>query len=69
MFTKLRLIWAIMKGGKGMNQIYVDMYVALIIAKRRNVTQVPAHLKESVRTDLNAIGLDDFGNPMPQEQQ
>ena len=69
MLTKIRLIWAVLKGGKKLMQIYVDMYVALIMAKRRNITQVPAHLQEAVLADLNAIGLDGYGNPLPQAPQ
>lgn len=59
------LIFQIMRGGLTMNnQIYVDMYVALIIAKRRTIDQVPAHLQEAVLADLAAIGLDGNGDPL-----
>lgn len=47
-------------GGKNM----VALYVALIIAGRRTFTQVPAKFKDAVRADLDAIGLDENGNPV-----
>lgn len=45
----------------------VDLYVALIINKRRTIGQVPAHLQEAVLADLNALGLDGYGNPLQTE--
>ncbi len=42
----------------------VDIYVTLIVLKRRTIDQVPAHLKAAVLADLNAIGLDGYGNPL-----
>lgn len=45
----------------------VDLYVALIVNKRRNITQVPVHLQAEVLADLNALGLDGYGNPLPTE--
>lgn len=42
----------------------VDMYVALIINKRRTIDQVPTQYKEPVLADLTALGLDGFGNPV-----
>lgn len=47
-----------------MNQIFIDMYVSLIIAKRRKGTQVPTHFKDQVIADLGAIGLDENGDPV-----
>ena len=41
----------------------IDMYVALIIAGRRTLAQVPAKYQESVRADLLALGIDENGNP------
>lgn len=41
----------------------VALYVALIINSRRTFEQVPAKFKEAVRADLEAIGLDENGNP------
>ncbi|MEK6452627.1 CD1375 family protein [Caldifermentibacillus hisashii] len=43
----------------------VDLYVALIINKRRTIDQVPAQFKDAVLADLNALGLDGYGNPLP----
>lgn len=41
----------------------VALYVALIINGRRTFAQVPSKFKESVRADLEALGLDENGNP------
>jgi len=38
------------------------MYVALIIAGRRTLVQVPIKYREAVRADLLALGLDESGN-------
>lgn len=43
----------------------VDLYVALIINKRRTIEQVPAHLQAAVMADLKALGLDGKGDPLP----
>lgn len=37
--------------------------VALIINNRRTFEQVPVRFKEAVRADLEAIGLDENGDP------
>lgn len=42
----------------------VALYVALIINNRRTFAQVPAKFKEAVRADLEALGLDENGNPV-----
>lgn len=47
-------------GGRNM----VALYVALIINGRRTFNQVPAKFKESVKADLEALGLDENGNPV-----
>lgn len=47
-------------GGNNM----VALYVALIINGRRTFSQVPVKFKEAVRADLEAIGLDENGNPV-----
>lgn len=47
-------------GGNNM----VALYVALIINGRRTFEQVPAKFKEAVRADLEALGLDENGNPV-----
>ena len=47
-------------GGNNM----VALYVALIIAGRRTFNQVPAKFKAAVKDDLEALGLDENGNPV-----
>ena len=42
----------------------VSVYVTLIIAGRRKITQVPKNLQAAVRADLEAMGLDENGQPM-----
>ena len=42
----------------------VALYVALIINGRRTYTQVPAKFKDAVKADLEALGLDENGNPI-----
>lgn len=70
LFSFVFFVFELWKGVIGLNkQVFVDMYVALIIAKRRTIEQVPAHLQEAVLADLAAIGLDRYGNPLPQEPQ
>lgn len=45
----------------------VDLYVALIINKRRTISQVPTQFQTAVLADLKALGLDGNGNPLPIE--
>jgi len=40
----------------------VALYVALIINGRRTFDRVPTKLKEAVKADLEALGLDENGN-------
>ena len=42
----------------------VALYVALIINNRRTFNQVPMKFREAVKADLEALGLDENGNPM-----
>lgn len=42
----------------------IDLYVALIINGRRTIDNVPARYKDAVLADLNALGLDGYGNPL-----
>lgn len=42
----------------------VALYVALIIAGRRTFNQVPAKFKAAVKADLEALGLEENGNPV-----
>lgn len=52
--------WILKKGGMNM----IDLYVALIIAGRRTIEQVPLRFREAVLADLTALGLDGQGNPI-----
>lgn len=42
----------------------VTIYITLIVAGRRTFAQVPKTLKEAVKADLEAMGLDENGNPI-----
>ncbi len=42
----------------------VALYVALIIAGRRTFEQVPAKFRDAVKADLEAVGVDENGNPV-----
>ena len=42
----------------------IDLYVALVIAKRRTFAQVPVRYQDAVKADLLALGLDENGNPI-----
>lgn len=42
----------------------VTIYVTLIVAGRRTFDQVPKALKEVVKADLEAMGLDENGQPI-----
>ncbi|MBG9548362.1 hypothetical protein ABE25_00655 [Cytobacillus firmus] len=42
----------------------VPIYVALIIHGRRTFDSVPAILKDAVKTELLALGLDENGKPL-----
>lgn len=42
----------------------VDLYVALIIAGKRTFARVPARYQEAVRETLLALGLDENGDPI-----
>lgn len=46
----------------------VEVYVALIIRKRRNIDQVPKQLRDKVLAELNSLGLDGYGNPLTDEE-
>lgn len=55
------LRWLVKKiGGFDM----IDLYVALIIAGRRTINQVPTRYRETVKADLAALGLDEEGKPL-----
>lgn len=42
----------------------VTIYVTLIVAGRRTFDQVPKALKELVKADLEAMGLNEDGQPI-----
>jgi len=63
LFHKIRLAWAVLKGGC---VFMVDVYVALIVKGRRTIDQVPAQLKDQVLAELAVLGLDGYGQPLPQ---
>lgn len=42
----------------------VALYVALIMNDRRTFNQVPPKLRDAVKADLAALGLDENGNPV-----
>lgn len=42
----------------------VALYVALIINGRRTYDKVPKKFKDAVKADLEALGLDENGNPL-----
>lgn len=39
------------------------IYIALIIANRRSITQIPQRYRDAVVADLNAFGLNENGQP------
>lgn len=61
----LKLIIKILFGGI---TIMVDLYVALIVNKRRTIEQVPSQFKEPVLADLSALCLDGKGDPIQTTQ-
>ena len=51
---------------KGVNMI--DLYVVLIIAGKRPFSKVPVRYQDAVREELLALGLDENGNPIKEEE-
>lgn len=45
-------------------QALIDAYVTLIMVKRRTIDNVLPHLQDKVLKDLEAMGLDGYGNPI-----
>lgn len=45
----------------------VDIYVALIIHGRRTYSSVPTSLQPAVKAELAVLGLDENGQPLPEE--
>lgn len=61
----LFLIKILTKGGDEM--IWRDIYVKLIIAKRRTIDKIKDQaLKQLVLDDLKELGFDGYGNPLPE---
>ena len=54
------ILTKLLVGGNNM----VALYVALIINGRRTFDQVPVKFKYAVRSDLEALGLDENGCPV-----
>ncbi|AWB45313.1 hypothetical protein DCC85_14485 [Paenibacillus sp. CAA11] len=52
---KLLTGFALLKGGELFMQVFVTIYVSLIVAGRRTIEQVPANLRDAVKTDLDAL--------------
>lgn len=63
----LRILTKIIIGGDVM--FMVAIFSGLIAGKRRNITQVPAHLQEFVLADLRTLGLDGYGEPIAPEEE
>lgn len=55
-----RFIIKLLLGGDDM----VSVYVALIINGRRTFDSISPKLKDAVKADLEALGLDENGNPV-----
>lgn len=49
---------------KGDAEVMVDVYCTLIIVGKRTFASVPAKLKDAVRENLAAMGLNENGDPM-----
>lgn len=64
----LFLISILTKGGDEM--VWRDIYVKLIIAKRRTADKIKdQELRKLVLEDLRELGYDGYGNPLPEEEQ
>lgn len=53
----VRLLF-LLKGGEQLMQVFVTIYVSLIVAGRRTLEQVPANIREDVKADLTALGYE-----------
>ncbi|WP_169738614.1 CD1375 family protein [Desulfofalx alkaliphila] len=56
----LSWLFKILTGGVNV----IDLYIALIIAGRRTIDQVPSRYRDAVIADLAALGLDENGQPL-----
>ena len=59
-----RLIEILARKREVFKMAMVTIYVTLIVAGRRTFDQVPKALKEVVKADLEAMGLDENGQPI-----
>lgn len=58
----IKFLLIAIRGGE--NRVFVTIAVALVVAKRKNINEIPASLREDVLADLEALGLDGYGNPL-----
>ena len=58
------ILYAIRRKGDNM----IDLYVVLIIAGKRPFSKVPARYQDAVREELLALGLEENGNPIKEEE-
>ena len=58
------ILYAIRRKGDNM----IDLYVVLIIAGKRPFSKVPVRYQDAVREELLALGLDENGNPIKEEE-
>ena len=62
----LFLIKILLREG-GEEMVWRDIYVKLIIAKRRTLDKIKdTALKQLVLEDLKELGFDGYGNPLPE---
>ena len=62
----LFLIKILLREG-GEEMVWRDIYVKLIIAKRRTIDKIKdSALKQLVLEDLKELGFDGYGNPLPE---
>jgi hypothetical protein len=65
MLKKIKsLIEILARKGEVFKMAMVTIYVTLIVAGRRTFDQVPKALKELVKADLEAMGLNEDGQPI-----
>jgi len=43
-------------GGGATMEVFITTYIALILAGRRTIDQVPVNIRDNVREDLEAMG-------------
>lgn len=55
LLRRLSLALVVLRGGDIV--IMVDVYVALIVAGRRTLAQVPATIRDQVAAELAALGI------------